>query len=155
MWLSRNQKGFLLEAKPKGKLETIWGTHFLVNFPILWFYVFPYLPDTMRLIGRKFDDPVFRNDMKYWPFSFIPDKQGCPKMVEVNDRSESKTFFPEVITIINHFTIFSLSKFLPRFSPAWKHRQNPTSNIQSAMWSSLFRRFTAVPNANPSKKPLA
>ncbi|CAG9769861.1 unnamed protein product [Ceutorhynchus assimilis] len=49
-----------------------------------------------RLIGRKFDDPVVKQDIKNWPFEVVNDK-GKPK-IKVNYKGENKTFFPEEIS---------------------------------------------------------
>ncbi|XP_023020709.1 heat shock cognate 71 kDa protein isoform X2 [Leptinotarsa decemlineata] len=52
--------------------------------------------DAKRLIGRKFDDPVVKQDMQHWPFEVIQDK-GKPK-IRVKYKNEMKTFFPEEIS---------------------------------------------------------
>lgn len=48
--------------------------------------------DAKRIIGRSFDDPVLQNDMKYWPFTVVEEKQ-VPK-IEIG----SKKLFPEQVS---------------------------------------------------------
>ncbi|XP_045463275.1 heat shock-related 70 kDa protein 2-like isoform X1 [Harmonia axyridis] len=52
--------------------------------------------DAKRLIGRKFEDPAVKQDMKHWPFEVIND-QGKPK-IKISYKNETKTFFPEEIS---------------------------------------------------------
>ncbi|RXN12848.1 neoverrucotoxin subunit beta-like protein [Labeo rohita] len=52
--------------------------------------------DALRLIGRKFDDPVVQSNMKHWPFKVI-NKSGKPK-IQVEYKGENKTFYPEEIS---------------------------------------------------------
>jgi len=52
--------------------------------------------DAKRLIGRRFDDPPVQADMKHWPFKVISEG-GKPK-IQVEYKSENKTFFPEEIS---------------------------------------------------------
>ncbi|KAJ9581553.1 hypothetical protein L9F63_023268, partial [Diploptera punctata] len=52
--------------------------------------------DAKRLIGRRFDDPSVKADMKYWPFTVISEG-GKPK-VKVQFKGETKTFYPEEIS---------------------------------------------------------
>ncbi|KAL3283834.1 hypothetical protein HHI36_018005 [Cryptolaemus montrouzieri] len=52
--------------------------------------------DAKRLIGRKFDDPTVKQDMKHWPFDVIND-HGKPK-IKVSYKNETKTFYPEEIS---------------------------------------------------------
>merc|ERR1712228_548502 len=52
--------------------------------------------DAKRLIGRKFADSSVQSDMKHWPFKVI-DSSTKPK-IEVEYKSESKTFTPEEIS---------------------------------------------------------
>ncbi|KAJ9578573.1 hypothetical protein L9F63_005206 [Diploptera punctata] len=52
--------------------------------------------DVKRLIGRRFDDPSVKADMKYWPFTVISEG-GKPK-VKVQFKGETKTFYPEEIS---------------------------------------------------------
>ena len=49
-----------------------------------------------RLIGRKFDDPIFQADMKHWPFRVVNDN-GKPK-IEIEYKKEKKVFTPEEIS---------------------------------------------------------
>jgi len=53
--------------------------------------------DAKRLIGRKFDDPVVKADMKLWPFVV---KQGSKErpVIEVTFKGDTRTFFPEEIS---------------------------------------------------------
>merc|ERR1719327_572720 len=51
--------------------------------------------DAKRLIGRKFDDSSVQTDMKHWPFK-VTNHSTKPK-IEVEYKSESKTFTPEEI----------------------------------------------------------
>ncbi|KAI3409822.1 Heat shock 70 kDa protein A [Globodera pallida] len=50
-----------------------------------------------RLIGRKFDDPAVQSEMKHWPFKIVQAADGRPE-VQVEDRRENKTFFPEEVS---------------------------------------------------------
>jgi L1 cell adhesion molecule like protein len=52
--------------------------------------------DAKRLIGRRYDDPTVREDMKHWPFAVINDG-GKPK-IQVKYKGETKTFSPEEIS---------------------------------------------------------
>merc|ERR1712001_95020 len=52
--------------------------------------------DAKRLIGRKFADSSVQADMKHWPFKIV-DSSTKPK-IEVEYKSESKTFTPEEIS---------------------------------------------------------
>jgi heat shock protein 1/8 len=52
--------------------------------------------DAKRLIGRRFDDSSIQSDMKHWPFKVINDG-GKPK-IQVEYKSETKTFYPEEIS---------------------------------------------------------
>merc|ERR1712213_78255 len=52
--------------------------------------------DAKRLIGRKFDDSSAQTDMKHWPFK-VTNHSTKPK-IEVEYKSESKTFTPEEIS---------------------------------------------------------
>jgi len=52
--------------------------------------------DAKRLIGRRFDDPAVKADMKHWPFKVINDATK-PK-VQVDYKGELKAFFPEEIS---------------------------------------------------------
>lgn len=49
--------------------------------------------DAKRLIGRKFNDPVIKDDIKLWPFSVSEDAQGNPLIA-----ANGKTFRPEEIS---------------------------------------------------------
>merc|ERR1712093_839300 len=53
--------------------------------------------DAKRLIGRKFNDPVVKSDMKLWPFTVKEGSQGRP-VIEVSYKGEKRTFFPEEIS---------------------------------------------------------
>lgn len=46
--------------------------------------------DAKRLIGRTFDDPDVKKDMKHWPFKIV-NKGGKP-MVQVNHKGELRDF---------------------------------------------------------------
>ena len=52
--------------------------------------------DAKRLIGRKYADSSVQADMKHWPFKIV-DSSSKPK-IEVEYKSESKTFTPEEIS---------------------------------------------------------
>ena len=54
--------------------------------------------DAKRLIGRKFDDPSVKNDMKHFPFTVKKSNTGDGCAVEVEYNNESKTFVPEEIS---------------------------------------------------------
>ena len=53
--------------------------------------------DAKRLIGRKFDDPTVRSDMKHFPFKVVPSEDNKP-MIEVSYKDEIKKFHPEEIS---------------------------------------------------------
>lgn len=53
--------------------------------------------DAKRLIGRKFDDPVVKGDMKLWPFKVVEGTQHRPQ-IEVTYKGEVKRFFAEEIS---------------------------------------------------------
>lgn len=52
--------------------------------------------DAKRLIGRRFDDPDVKKDMKHWPFAVI-DRDGAP-VIEVEYQGERKQFTPQEIS---------------------------------------------------------
>ncbi|XP_055902220.1 major heat shock 70 kDa protein Ba [Eupeodes corollae] len=52
--------------------------------------------DAKRLIGRKYDDPKIRDDMKHWPFKVVSEG-GKPK-IGVEFKGEQKRFAPEEIS---------------------------------------------------------
>lgn len=52
--------------------------------------------DAKRLIGRKFEEPSVKADMKHWPFEVINDG-GKPK-IQVEYKGETKAFYPEEIS---------------------------------------------------------
>lgn len=52
--------------------------------------------DAKRLIGRKYDDPKIKEDLKHWPFKVINDG-GKPK-IEVEFKGERKRFAPEEVS---------------------------------------------------------
>ncbi len=56
-----------------------------------------FIPDAKRLIGRKFEDATVQADMKHWPFEVINDSTK-PK-IKVEYKGESKTFYPEEVSI--------------------------------------------------------
>jgi len=53
--------------------------------------------DAKRLIGRKFDDPIVKADMKLWPFS-VKSGSGKRPVIEVQFKGETRQFFPEEIS---------------------------------------------------------
>ena len=53
--------------------------------------------DAKRLIGRKFSDPVTKQDIAHWPFKVVPDSTDKP-MIEVKYQGETKQFSPEEIS---------------------------------------------------------
>ncbi|KAF9139042.1 hypothetical protein BGX30_008431, partial [Mortierella sp. GBA39] len=54
--------------------------------------------DAKRLIGRRFDDPEVKSDMKHWPFTVI-DKESAP-FVQVDYQGEKKEFSPPTAAAI-------------------------------------------------------
>ncbi|CAF4915567.1 unnamed protein product, partial [Rotaria socialis] len=52
--------------------------------------------DAKRLIGRKIDDPILKNDMKYWPFKVI-NHNGTLK-IQVQHKNETKLLTVEEIS---------------------------------------------------------
>jgi len=53
--------------------------------------------DAKRLIGRRFDDPIVKADMKLWPFKVVEGSQMRPQ-IEVTYKGEVKRFFAEEIS---------------------------------------------------------
>ena len=53
--------------------------------------------DAKRLIGRSYNDPVIQADMKHWPFSVVPGKNGKPT-IEVDYKGERLSLQPEEIS---------------------------------------------------------
>ncbi|KAG2180132.1 hypothetical protein INT43_003920 [Umbelopsis isabellina] len=52
--------------------------------------------DAKRLIGRRFDDPEVKADMKNWPFTVV-DKDSNP-FIQVDFEGETKTYSPQEIS---------------------------------------------------------
>ncbi|CAG8571917.1 257_t:CDS:2 [Paraglomus brasilianum] len=52
--------------------------------------------DAKRLIGRRFDDPEVKADMKHWPFTVV-DGESSPQ-IQVEYMGETKTFTPQEIS---------------------------------------------------------
>ena len=53
--------------------------------------------DAKRLIGRKYSDPVVKNDCKHWPFDVISKSDDKP-CIRVTHKGEIKEFSPEEIS---------------------------------------------------------
>merc|ERR1719436_282866 len=53
--------------------------------------------DAKRLIGRKFNDPIVKADMKLWPFD-VKKNCGDRPIIEVQFKGETRQFFPEEIS---------------------------------------------------------
>jgi len=53
--------------------------------------------DAKRLIGRKFNDPIVKADMKLWPFTVKSGSGGRP-VIAVKFKGEDRQFFPEEIS---------------------------------------------------------
>lgn len=53
--------------------------------------------DAKRLIGRKFDEPTVKSDMKLWPFTVKAGTANKPQ-IEVDFKGERATFHPEEIS---------------------------------------------------------
>ncbi|CEM31018.1 unnamed protein product [Vitrella brassicaformis CCMP3155] len=53
--------------------------------------------DAKRLIGRKFDDPSVKDDMKHWPFK-VTKGQGDKPVIEVEYQGEVKKFHAEEVS---------------------------------------------------------
>ena len=53
--------------------------------------------DAKRLIGRKIDDPIIKQDIATWPFRVEGDKDKKPYL-KVDYKGEEKTFSPEEIS---------------------------------------------------------
>nr|CBJ55211.1 putative heat shock protein 70 [Brissopsis lyrifera] len=52
--------------------------------------------DAKRLIGRSFDDPGVKSDMKHWPFSVV--NRGGKPMLQADYMGETKTLAPEEVS---------------------------------------------------------
>ena len=50
--------------------------------------------DAKRLIGRKFDDPEVKRDMKHWPFKVV--KKNEKPAIEVKYKGENKQFVSRI-----------------------------------------------------------
>ena len=53
--------------------------------------------DAKRLIGRKYSDPIMKNEISNFPFNVKSDDKDKPKIV-VNYKNEEKEFHPEEIS---------------------------------------------------------
>ena len=53
--------------------------------------------DAKRLIGRKIDDPIIKEDLAIWPFSVVGDKDK-KQYLEVEYKGEKKRYSPEEIS---------------------------------------------------------
>lgn len=53
--------------------------------------------DAKRLIGRKYSDPVIKQDLLHWPFKVVADQSDKP-LFEVKFMGETKRFTPEEIS---------------------------------------------------------
>ena len=53
--------------------------------------------DAKRLIGRTFDDPEVKKDIKLWPFKVIKGDNNKPK-IEVEYKGKTESFYPEEIS---------------------------------------------------------
>ena len=53
--------------------------------------------DAKRLIGRTFDDPAVKKDMRTWPFKVVDDGKNRPQ-VEVETNGETKRMYPEELS---------------------------------------------------------
>ena len=53
--------------------------------------------DAKRLIGRKFSDPIMKNEISNFPFKVKSDDKDKPKIV-VNYKNEESEFHPEEIS---------------------------------------------------------
>uniref|UniRef100_A0A914I9D0 Heat shock protein 70 n=1 Tax=Globodera rostochiensis TaxID=31243 RepID=A0A914I9D0_GLORO len=54
--------------------------------------------DAKRLIGSIFEDAVVLSDMKRWPFKVVKAGDGRQPKVQVKEKGEEKTFFPEEVS---------------------------------------------------------
>ena len=52
--------------------------------------------DAKRLIGRRFDDPEVKSDMKHWPFTVID--KGTAPCIQVEYQGEKRDFTPQEIS---------------------------------------------------------
>ena len=53
--------------------------------------------DAKRLIGRKFEDRVIQDYMKFWPFKVVKDKNSNKPQVLVTYQKKEKRFYAEEI----------------------------------------------------------
>lgn len=53
--------------------------------------------DAKRLVGRKFSDPIIKDDMRLWPFKVVDDGNDRPQIV-ASFKDEEKKFYPEEIS---------------------------------------------------------
>ena len=59
-------------------------------------HLFRFNEDAKRLIGRNFDDPGVKSDMKYWSFTVV--KEGNRPRIQVEYKGETKTYWAEEIS---------------------------------------------------------
>jgi molecular chaperone DnaK (HSP70) len=71
--------------------------------------------DAKRLIGRKFDDPDIKRDMKHWPFKVV-NKGGKP-MIQVQNKNELKDFVRAFFDSLSSLTNARYRP--PRKFPPW------------------------------------
>merc|ERR1712137_508987 len=53
--------------------------------------------DAKRLIGRKYNDPVVKADMKHWPFAVVEGAGGKPQL-QITFKGEEKKFAAEEVS---------------------------------------------------------
>lgn len=63
-----------------------------------------------RLIGRRFDDPSVKTDVKSWPFTVI-DRDGNP-YIQVEYLGETKQFSPQEISSMVLTKVYT---YLPQY----------------------------------------
>ncbi len=56
--------------------------------------------DAKRLIGRRYDDPIVRSDMKLWPFAVADDGSNKPQVVVEYDGGEKKFYAEEISAMV-------------------------------------------------------
>ena len=53
--------------------------------------------NAMKLIGRKFQEKKFQNDIRFWPFNVVKDEKSDRPQIQIMYQKQEKRFFAEEI----------------------------------------------------------